>query len=127
MIIHIIWELERIQILCLTSQYLQDWLGRLDSVMQGPQDVPDHSKLGTIYIFPYTTTDKNIDMVGNKVLTTQIVKSTCPETGIPPLAYCIFHFHHHQEREEQAGAQVKGWLVQLLREENVTEEVSACA
>lgn len=49
MTIHIIWELERIQVPCHTFQYLQDWLLRLDTAMPGPQGVPDHSRLGTTY------------------------------------------------------------------------------
>lgn len=47
--IHIIWELERIKIPCHTSQDLQDWLARPDSVTPGPQGIPDHSRLGTTY------------------------------------------------------------------------------
>lgn len=49
-------------------------------------------------------------MAGNKILTTQNVKSSWPDTVNSPLAYCTFHIHH-QERKKETGAQIKGqWL-----------------
>lgn len=53
-------------------------------------------------------------MVRNKVLTTQSVKSTWPETLISTLAYCIFHFPTTNKRRRK----------QELREANITKVTS---
>lgn len=59
-------------------------------------------------------TDLNTDMVRNKDLTTQIVKSTWPETVVSTLAYCIFHLTTTK----------KGRRKQKLREENDAKVIS---
>ena len=59
-------------------------------------------------------TDLNTDMVRNKDLTTQTVKSTWPETVVSTLTYCIFHFTTTK----------KGRRKQKLREENDTKVIS---
>lgn len=104
MTIHVIWELERIKIPCHTSQYLQDWLARPDSVTPGPQDVPDHSRLGTTY---FSLDDYRQEYrygeeqsLNNSECEINLARDSNLYPGILHLP-----FPHHQEREEEAGAQ----------------------
>lgn len=100
---HVIWELERIKIPCHTSQYLQDWLARQDSVTPGPQGVPDYSRLGTTY-FSLDYYRQEYRYGEEQSLNSECEINLASDSSLHPN---ILHlpFHHHQEREEEAGAQ----------------------
>lgn len=101
--IHLIWELERIKIPCHTSQYLQDWLARQDSVTPGPQGVPDYSRLGTTY-FSLDYYRQEYRYGEEQSLNSECEINLASDSSFHP---SILHlpFHHHQEREEEAEAQ----------------------